>query len=73
MHGLRHVYASTLVENGVDLYQVQKLLTHKSAKMTARYSHLSDKALKDAASTAATAILKTAKKKTKKKKTGTAN
>jgi hypothetical protein len=33
MHGLRHVYASTLVENGVDLYQVQKLLTHKSAKM----------------------------------------
>lgn len=57
MHGLRHVYASTLVESGVDLYRVQKLLTHKSQKMTARYSHLSDKTLKEAAATAAAAIL----------------
>lgn len=73
MHGLRHVYASTLVENGIDLYQVQKLLTHKSPKMTARYSHLSDQTLKDAASTAATAILSTTKKKAKQKKTGTDN
>jgi len=71
IHGLRHVYASTLVESGVDLYRVQKLLTHKSQKMTARYSHLSDTALKEAAGTAATAILKTAKKKAKEKKTGT--
>lgn len=53
MHGLRHVFASLLVENGIDLYQVQKLLTHKSAAMTQRYSHLKDQALKDAASTAA--------------------
>lgn len=68
MHGLRHVYASTLVENGIDLYQVQKLLTHKSPKMTARYSHLSDMVLKKAANTGAAAILS---RKASPEKTGT--
>ena len=48
-HGLRHHYASTLVSNGVDLYIVQQLLTHKSHTMTQRYSHLSPNALKQAA------------------------
>ncbi len=47
-HGLRHHYASTLVSNGVDLYVVQQLLTHKSHAMTQRYSHLSPNALKQA-------------------------
>lgn len=47
-HGLRHHYASTLVSNGVDLYIVQQLLTHKSSAMTQRYSHLSPNALKQA-------------------------
>jgi integrase len=35
LHGLRHVYASMLASSGqVDLYTLQKLLTHKSAAMT---------------------------------------
>jgi len=50
MHGLRHVYASLLASSGtVDMYVLQKLMTHKSPKMTQRYAHLRDKALKDGA------------------------
>ena len=49
MHGLRHVYASMLASSGqVDLYTLQKLLTHKSPQMTQRYAHLRDEALKEA-------------------------
>jgi integrase/ribosomal protein L40E len=48
-HGLRHHFASTLVSAGVDLLVVQKLLTHKDAKTTARYAHLAPGALRDAA------------------------
>lgn len=49
MHGLRHAFASRLAASGVDLYVVQKLLTHKSQAMTQRYSHLRDEALKNGA------------------------
>jgi integrase len=50
LHGLRHVYASMLASSGqVDLYTLQKLLTHKSAVMTQRYAHLRDDALHRAA------------------------
>ncbi len=49
LHGLRHHFASTLVSAGVNLLVVQKLLTHKDAKTTARYAHLAPGALKDAA------------------------
>lgn len=53
LHGLRHAYASMLASSGkVDLYILQKLLTHKSAAMTARYAHLSDGALNRAANVA---------------------
>lgn len=48
LHGLRHHYASSLVSAGVDLYVVQKLLTHKDPRMTQRYSHLSNKVLRGA-------------------------
>jgi integrase len=49
LHGLRHTYASMLVSSGqVDLYTLQKLLTHKSAAMTQRYAHLRDGALRRA-------------------------
>jgi integrase len=35
LHGLRHTYASMLASSGkVDLYTLQKLLTHKSPQMT---------------------------------------
>ena len=37
----------------VDLYTLQKLLTHKSPQMTQRYAHLRDSALKRAATIAA--------------------
>ena len=49
LHGLRHVYASMLASSGkVDMYTLQKLLTHKSPLMTQRYAHLRDEALKRA-------------------------
>ena len=49
LHGLRHTYASMLASSGqVDLYTLQKLLTHKSPAMTQRYAHLRDEALRRA-------------------------
>lgn len=47
-HTLRHTYASWLVQRGVDLYTVQKLMGHSSSALTERYSHLSEKNLTDA-------------------------
>ncbi|MFO7606167.1 MAG: site-specific integrase [Desulfurivibrionaceae bacterium] len=53
LHGLRHVFASMLASSGsVDMYVLQKLLTHKSPVMTQRYAHLRDQALRDASSLA---------------------
>jgi integrase len=49
LHGLRHTYASMLASSGqVDLYTLQKLLTHKTPAMTQRYAHLRDEALRRA-------------------------
>lgn len=39
-HCLRHTFASKLVQNGVSLYTVSKLLGHASTQMTQRYAHL---------------------------------
>ena len=53
-HGLRHVFASMLASSGqVDLYVLQRLLTHKSPAMTQRYAHLRDDALRQGANIAA--------------------
>lgn len=53
LHGLRHTYASMLASSGqVDMYTLQKLLTHKSPVMTQRYAHLRDEALKKASALA---------------------
>jgi integrase len=53
LHGLRHTYASMLASSGqVDLYTLQKLLTHKSPVMTQRYAHLRDETMKNAAAVA---------------------
>lgn len=53
LHGLRHVYASMLASSGqVDMYTLQKLMTHKSPQMTQRYAHLRDDALQRAAGVA---------------------
>jgi integrase len=47
-HDLRHCFASALVQKGVDLYQVQRLLGHKSNAMTQRYTHLTSEHLRSA-------------------------
>lgn len=53
LHGLRHVFASALASSGrVDLYTLQRLLTHKTPIMTQRYAHLRDDALRRASNLA---------------------
>jgi len=47
-HGLRHTFATRLIQAGVDLYKVQRLLGHKSLMMTQRYAHHSPDSLRDA-------------------------
>lgn len=49
IHDLRHGFASLLVSSGRTLYEVQQILGHSDPKVTMRYSHLSTKALQDAA------------------------
>lgn len=39
-HSLRHTFASWLVQRGVSIYQVSRLLGHSSVNITAIYSHL---------------------------------
>ena len=57
LHGLRHVYASMLASSGqVDMYTLQKLLTHKDPTTTQRYAHLRDEALKKASNLAGSII-----------------
>ena len=57
LHGLRHVFASMLASSGqVDMYTLQKLLTHKGPAMTQRYAHLRDETLKRASGVAAEII-----------------
>jgi len=64
LHGLRHVYASMLASSGeVDMYTLQRLLTHKSPVMTQRYAHLRDETLQKASTLAGDIITRAASKK----------
>jgi len=40
VHSLRHTFASWLVQSGVSIYEIQKLLGHSDIKVTQIYAHL---------------------------------
>lgn len=48
-HSLRHTFASRLVQGGMSLYAVSKLLGHSTTTMTQRYAHLSPSQVADEA------------------------
>ena len=48
LHDCRHTFASHLVNGGVSLVKVQRLLNHSSSRLTERYCHLADDGLQAA-------------------------
>ncbi len=46
-HDLRHTFATRMVQRGIDLYKVQRLLGHKTSVMTQRYAHHSPESLRE--------------------------
>jgi integrase len=49
IHDLRHSFASVAIQDGVPLHVIGKLLGHALPETTARYAHLADEVIADAA------------------------
>lgn len=45
-HSLRHSYATHMLENGIDISLIQKLLGHNDIRTTLRYTHVSNRHVK---------------------------
>lgn len=45
IHTLRHCFATHLMDQGVDIYSIKKMLGHTSIKTTAKYLHVTSKRL----------------------------
>lgn len=48
LHDLRHTFATRLIQSGVDVFTVQKLLGHSTITMTMRYVHSFEAQMRDA-------------------------
>jgi integrase len=49
IHDLRHSFASFMIKNGVNLFEVSRLLGHRDIKTTTRYLHLTNRELVEVA------------------------
>ena len=49
IHDLRHSYASVAINRGMSLLLIGRLLDHAQPETTARYAHLEDRSIADAA------------------------
>ena len=47
-HDLRRTFAPALLQRGVDLYRVQRLLGHRDGRMIQRYAHLAPENVREA-------------------------
>ena len=48
LHDLRHTFATRLIQSGIDVFTVQKLLGHSTITMTMRYVHSFEAQMRDA-------------------------